>query len=95
MAIIKTAKYLIGTNSSISPTRKKTKFQGYANVEPNAHKILSRLEEEDGFLPLHDKSSPDAIKDLLEMSKKTFKKAIGGLYKQQLIEIKEEGIFLK
>jgi hypothetical protein len=33
MAIIKTAKYLIGTNSSISPTRKKTKFQGYANVE--------------------------------------------------------------
>lgn len=68
--------------------------QGYDNVEPNAQLILEQLKSSDGFLPFNDKSSPDDIKDEFEMSKKTFKKAIGGLYKQKLIEIKEEGIFL-
>lgn len=69
--------------------------QGYANIEPNAYKILEVLKEKGGFLPLHDKSNPDDVKRLLEMSKKTFKKAVGGLYREKLIIIKEEGIFLK
>jgi len=69
--------------------------QGYAKVEPNADKILQELREAGGFLPLHDKSNPDAIRERLHMSKKTFKKAIGGLYKQGQIALESNGIRLK
>ncbi|MFK7781249.1 S1 RNA-binding domain-containing protein [Psychroserpens sp.] len=67
---------------------------GYRNIEPNAEKILHTLEDTEGFLPLTDKSSPEEIKDELEMSKKSFKKAIGSLYKQRLITIETDGIRL-
>jgi len=43
---------------------------------------------------LHDKSAPDEIKYQLGMSKKAFKGAIGGLFRQKLITISEEGINL-
>lgn len=56
--------------------------------------VLNALKKNDGFLYLNDKSSPDEIKYQLEMSKKAFKKAIGGLYKQKLISLTEEGIKL-
>jgi len=68
--------------------------KGYAKVEPNAKKILEMLEEAGGFLPFSDKSEPEKIKWHFEMSKKTFKKAIGGLFKQRLITIEEKGIYL-
>ena len=67
---------------------------GYRNIEPNAEKILHILEDSEGFLALTDKSNPDQIKDQLEMSKKTFKKAIGTLYRQRLITIDTDGIRL-
>ncbi|WP_425075354.1 CvfB family protein [Psychroserpens sp. S379A] len=67
---------------------------GYRNIEPNAEKILHHLEDSEGFIPLTDKSSPELIKDELEMSKKSFKKAIGSLYKQRLITIDADGIRL-
>jgi len=47
-----------------------------------------------GYLELNDKSDPDLIKDLLGLSKKSFKKAIGTLYKNKLITIQEDGISL-
>ena len=54
----------------------------------NEIRILNALKKtEDGFLPFHDKSSPDDIKYGLNMSKKAFKSAIGGLYKNKLIVI--------
>ena len=56
--------------------------------------ILNELKKKEGFLPFNDKSSPDDIKYGLQMSKKSFKKAIGGLYKQKLINIEEDGIHL-
>ena len=68
--------------------------QGYQNVEPNAKFILDELQHSEGFLALNDKSSPEDIKDKLEMSKKTFKKSIGTLYRQKLIRIETEGIYL-
>ncbi|GAB1856843.1 S1-like domain-containing RNA-binding protein [Flavobacteriaceae bacterium MHTCC 0001] len=68
---------------------------GYRNIEPNAERILKELKDNGGFLNLTDKSNPEDIKAVLEMSKKTFKKALGSLYKQRLIEIKPNGIFLK
>ena len=68
---------------------------GYRKIEPNADKIMQQLKDSgDGFLPLNDKSSPEAIKETLEMSKKTFKKAIGTLYKQRMITIEQDGIHL-
>ncbi|XMO85967.1 S1-like domain-containing RNA-binding protein [Algibacter sp. AS12] len=67
---------------------------GYRNIEPNADRIMKALQDDNGFLNLTDKSSPEAIKDTLQMSKKNFKKAIGTLYKKRLIEIKSDGIYL-
>ncbi|KAA9346427.1 CvfB family protein [Larkinella humicola] len=67
---------------------------GYENVEPNAQRILATLKEQNGFLPLNDYSEPDAIYQTLEMSKKTFKKAIGTLFRERKIAIKEDGIYL-
>ncbi|MGB3606306.1 MAG: S1-like domain-containing RNA-binding protein [Psychroserpens sp.] len=68
---------------------------GYRKIEPNADLVMQRLEDSrDGFIPLNDKSNPDDIKRELEMSKKTFKKAIGTLYKQRLIKIENDGIYL-
>ncbi len=67
---------------------------GYRNIEPNAELIMKELEDNSGFLKLTDKSDPEAIKEQLQMSKKNFKKAIGALYKQHLIEIKPDGIYL-
>jgi len=56
--------------------------------------ILNALKQHNGFLGLHDKSSPDDIKYQLGMSKKAFKSAIGGLFRQKLIIISDEGINL-
>jgi predicted RNA-binding protein (virulence factor B family) len=56
--------------------------------------ILAALKAHGGFLPLTDKSTPEAIAGLLRMSKKSFKKAAGGLYKEGLIDIAAEGIRL-
>ncbi len=67
---------------------------GVESIEPNAEKILDELREGRGFLRLNDDSDPEDIKAILQMSKKSFKKAIGTLYKQKLIEIKEDGIHL-
>ena len=67
---------------------------GFENVEPNARRILATLKAENGFLPLNDNSSPNEIYKALEMSKKTFKKAIGTLYRERKIVIEEKGIRL-
>jgi len=67
---------------------------GYKSIEPNAQYILDELKATGGFLPLHDKSSPETIKENLGLSKKSFKKAIGSLYKNKQIVIKEDGIEL-
>jgi len=56
--------------------------------------ILKALKENKGFLGLHDKSAPEDIKYQLGMSKKSFKSAVGGLFRQKLITISEEGITL-
>jgi len=67
---------------------------GVEAIEENAQVILDELKASRGFLRLNDNSSPDDIKTILKMSKKTFKKAVGTLYKQKLIEIKDDGIHL-
>lgn len=67
---------------------------GYEVVEPTAQAILDQLKKANGFLNLSDSSSPEDIYKKLQISKKVFKKAIGGLYKQGLIKISDDGIRL-
>jgi hypothetical protein len=67
---------------------------GYRSIEPNANYVLEELRAAGGFLPLHDKSDPEAIKNELGMSKKSFKKAIGALYRDKQIVLKDGGIEL-
>lgn len=67
---------------------------GYRSIEPNAQDILNEMELKGGSLKLTDKSSPEEIQKVLQMSKKSFKKAVGTLFKQRLIEIKDDGIYL-
>jgi predicted RNA-binding protein (virulence factor B family) len=57
--------------------------------------ILEALKAHKGFLPLSDKSPPEAIAALLRMSKRSFKKGIGGLYKEGLLDISSEGVRLR
>ncbi|EAZ82748.2 CvfB family protein [Algoriphagus machipongonensis] len=64
---------------------------GRMKYEEGADLIMSILEEK-SFLPLHDKSAPDEIKNELGMSKKHFKQCIGQLYKAGKIKIMENGI---
>jgi len=68
--------------------------EGYKSIEPNAEFIYEELKAAGGFLPLHDKSDPEEIKNQLGLSKKLFKKAIGALYRDKMIAIKEDGIEL-
>jgi hypothetical protein len=67
---------------------------GYKKVEDEAEKILRLLQENDGYLPYHDKSDPEEIVTFFGMSKKTFKMTTGSLYKQQKIEFTKTGIRL-
>ena len=68
--------------------------EGYKSIEPNAQYIFEELQANDGFMPLHDKSAPEDIQTQLGLSKKSFKKAIGTLYRDRKILIKEDGIYL-
>ncbi len=71
-----------------------TEKPGYEKIDSISESILKALEENRGFVALTDKSSPEMIQDMLGISKKNFKKAIGNLYKQRLIEFKSDGIRL-
>jgi predicted RNA-binding protein (virulence factor B family) len=68
---------------------------GMEDVEDAKAEIVLALKEHNRFLPLTDDSDPEVIRDALHMSKKLFKKAVGGLYKDGLIELKRDGILLK
>ncbi len=71
----------------------------YAHIEKTISDaktgILEKLTASGGFMPYHDKSDPEEIKLTFNMSKKNFKKAIGGLYKEQKIDLTGRGIKLK
>lgn len=67
----------------------------YIQMDSDSKVIVAKLKEKGGSLNLHDKSSPDEINRELKMSKAGFKRAIGKLYKEKIIEIKKDGISLK
>ncbi|MEY4804565.1 MAG: hypothetical protein RL331_1084 [Bacteroidota bacterium] len=55
-------------------------------------KILDVLSANDGFLALTDKSDPEEVRAVLGLSKKTFKQAIGKLYKHRRIALEADGL---
>lgn len=67
---------------------------GYKRVEDEGEKVIRLLQENNGYLPYHDKSDPDDIYSFFGMSKKTFKMTTGNLYKQRKIEFTKTGIKL-
>lgn len=67
---------------------------GYAQIGDAAERIIMTLKSRGGFLPMTDKSPSEAINHVFGMSKKTYKKAIGLLYKRRVIAIEEQGIRL-
>ena len=67
---------------------------GYAKIASNSEKVLQFIKDNNGWLPLTDKSSSEEINQKLGMSKKTFKQAVGDLYKKQFIDLREDGISL-
>lgn len=68
---------------------------GYEKVDDISTQILNKLKENNGFIALSDKSSAESIYSMFQVSKKSYKKAIGALYRDRLITIEEEGIRLK
>jgi len=65
---------------------------GYEKIEPNAERLLALINNRKGVLYLTDKSDPDDIRDTVGMSKKTFKQAVGNLYKQKKIRINPDSL---
>lgn len=68
---------------------------GYTKVVDTAGEILQMMEEQDGFITVNDKSSPETIFKLFGISKKAFKMAVGALLKQGKITIEPGGLRLK
>jgi predicted RNA-binding protein (virulence factor B family) len=68
---------------------------GYTAAQELGPSILERLRREGGFLPFSDHSTPEEIRAAFDVSKATFKKAIGTLQKEGSITIEYHGIRLK
>lgn len=69
--------------------------QGYAAVTDASDEVLQAIKDHGGFLNLGDKSPAEDIQEMFGMSKKNFKKVLGGLYKAGLIEIFDREVRLK
>ncbi len=67
---------------------------GFEHVTEQTDEVLNYLKANQGFLELTDSSTPEQIAAKLHISKKTFKKSIGILYRQRLIRIEPDGVYL-
>lgn len=67
--------------------------KAYIQMNEDAQKLLKLLKEQGGELPVGDKSSPEKIKELTGMSKNEFKRAVGNLYKQRLVQVEEHQLY--
>lgn len=78
-------------DGKLDVTLRKVGAEGISDARDS---ILKALIEHGGILSLNDKSTPAAIQQALGMSKKTFKKAVGGLYKDGLVTLGQEEVKL-
>lgn len=94
---LKVGEHLKGFIKTIRPDNKIDVVlgkAGYKKVEDETDKLIRLLKENNGYLPYHDKSDPEAIYAFFGMSKKTFKMTVGALYKQRKIDFAKQGIIL-
>lgn len=68
---------------------------GYSKVVETTQQILDMMDEQEGFITINDKSSPEVIYKHFGISKKAFKMAVGALLKQGKITIEPGGLRLK
>jgi predicted RNA-binding protein (virulence factor B family) len=83
--------------SKIRPDGKidvRMRRSGYEAIEGEAGKLLELIKKSGGSLPTTDKSPAELIYEVCGMSKKTYKKAVGELYKKRLISLTDSGIKL-
>jgi uncharacterized protein len=96
--VIRTLRYGERTSGFVTKVREDGKLDialdqiGFQKMEPNCERLLQLLSDNQGVIKLTDKSDPDTIRELVGMSKKTFKNAVGMLYKQRLISIEDDRI---
>ncbi|WP_088224667.1 S1-like domain-containing RNA-binding protein [Desulfosporosinus sp. FKB] len=64
----------------------------HLQIDKDGTKILEQIRQGDGYLPLHDKSSPLEIESQLQMSKAAFKRAVGRLLKENKVVKFEDGL---
>lgn len=69
--------------------------KGYTRIPGEEGKIISLLQENSGYLPYNDKSAPEDIYAFFGMSKKTFKMALGALYKKRKVSFSQTGMKLE
>ncbi len=67
---------------------------GVAGIDAARETVLRKLSEAEGYLPYHDKSDAEDIQQAFGLSKKAFKRAVGGLYKDKKIALEDKGIRL-
>jgi uncharacterized protein len=94
---IRRGDYTIGYITQIRPDNKldiRLDKVGYEKIDESTDKLFNLIQNNHGVLYLTDKSHPDEIRQIAGMSKKTFKKAVGNLYKKKIISLKEDSITL-
>ena len=96
--IIAVGEYLNARVSSIKPDGRinlTMRNRGYLEIGNDSDLLLDILNENNGFINLNDKSSPEEIMDKLSISKSNFKKAVGRLLKNNKIEFYKNGIRIR
>ena len=68
---------------------------GYAKISDISTIILDALEQHGGQIPVTDRSTPESIRQWFGVSKKTYKKALGALYKRRVVTLTDTQVSLK
>lgn len=69
--------------------------EGFAQVKDSAQTLMQMIQDNGGFLPLNDNSDPAEVYARTQMSKKVFKRSLGVLMKQNVVDVNEQGIKIK
>lgn len=67
---------------------------GFEKIDDFAKSLLQYIQAHGGSVAVNDKSPAEEIYDIFQVSKKTFKKAVGDLYRRRLIKLTDAGIEL-
>lgn len=84
--------------TSVTPDGKldlSLRDRAYRVIDEDAEKIYSKLIKNNGFLPFDDSSNPSDIRKTFGISKSSYKKAVGKLYKEKKIIFINNGIKIK